>query len=41
LSLAIPTVRFHLKKAGEKLGESGRLRAVQHAAALGFVSMRL
>jgi DNA-binding CsgD family transcriptional regulator len=41
LTLAIPTVRFHLKKAGEKLGESGRLRAVQHAAALGFVSMRL
>jgi DNA-binding CsgD family transcriptional regulator len=41
LTLAIPTVRFHLKKAGEKLGENGRLRAVQHAAALGFVSMRL
>jgi DNA-binding CsgD family transcriptional regulator len=41
LSLAIPTVRFHLKKAGEKLGENGRLRTVQHAAALRFVSMRL
>jgi DNA-binding CsgD family transcriptional regulator len=41
LSLAIPTVRFHLKKAGEKLGENGRLRTVQHAAALGFVSTRL
>lgn len=41
LTLAIPTVRFHLKKAGEKLGENGRLRTVQHAAALGFVSMRL
>jgi hypothetical protein len=33
-------VRFHLKKAGEKLGENGRLRTVQHATALGFVSMR-
>jgi DNA-binding CsgD family transcriptional regulator len=41
LDLAVPTVRFHLKKAGDKLGESGRLRTVQHAAALGFVSMRL
>jgi len=40
LDLAIPTVRFHLKKAGEKLGESGRLRTVQHATALGFVSIR-
>ncbi len=41
LSLAIPTVRFHLKKAGDKLGESGRLRTVQRAAALGFVSIKL
>lgn len=41
LDVAIPTVRFHLKKAGCKLGESGRLRMVHHAAALGFVSMRL
>jgi len=41
LDLSIPTVRFHLKKAGDKLGESGRLRIVHHAAALGFVSLRL
>ena len=41
LDVAIPTVRFHLKKAGGKLGESGRLRMVHHAAALGFVSLRL
>jgi DNA-binding CsgD family transcriptional regulator len=41
LSLAVPTVRFHLKKAGDKLGENGRLRTVQRAAALGFVSLRL
>jgi DNA-binding CsgD family transcriptional regulator len=41
LNLAIPTVRFHLKRAGEKLGENGRLRTVQHAVALGFVSSRL
>ncbi len=41
LELSIPTVRFHLKKAGDKLGESGRLRIVHHAAALGFVSLRL
>ncbi len=41
LTLAVPTVRFHLKKAGEKLGEIGRLRTVQRAAALGFVSIKL
>jgi DNA-binding CsgD family transcriptional regulator len=41
LSLAVPTVRFHLKRAGEKLGASGRVRIVHHAAALGFISMRL
>lgn len=41
LDLSIPTVRFHLRKAGDKLGESGRLRIVHHAAALGFVSLRL
>jgi LuxR family transcriptional regulator, quorum-sensing system regulator SdiA len=41
LGVAIPTVRFHFKKAGSKLGESGRLRIVHHATALGFVSMRL
>jgi DNA-binding CsgD family transcriptional regulator len=41
LGLSMPTVRFHLKKAAEKLGESGRLRTVHHAAALGFVSMHL
>jgi DNA-binding CsgD family transcriptional regulator len=41
LDLAIPTVRFHLKRAGEKLGESGRVRIVHHAAALGFIGMRL
>jgi DNA-binding CsgD family transcriptional regulator len=41
LDLSIPTIRFHLKKAGDKLGECGRLRIVHHAAALGFVSLRL
>lgn len=41
LDVAIPTVRFHLKKAGDKLGESGRIRIVHHATALGFISMRL
>ena len=41
VSLAIPTVRFHLKRAGEKLGSSGRVRIVHHAAALGFIGMRL
>jgi LuxR family transcriptional regulator, quorum-sensing system regulator SdiA len=41
LDLATPTVRFHLKRAGEKLGESGRVRIVHHAAALGFIGMRL
>jgi DNA-binding CsgD family transcriptional regulator len=41
LDLAVPTVRFHLKRAGEKLGESGRVRIVHHAAALGFIGLRL
>lgn len=41
LDLSMPTVRFHLKKAGDKLGECGRLRTVHHAAALGFVCLRL
>lgn len=41
LDRAIPTVRFHLKRAGEKLGESGRVRIVHHAAALGYIGMRL
>jgi DNA-binding CsgD family transcriptional regulator len=41
LSLATPTVRFHLKRAGDKLGDCGRVRIVHHAAALGFISIRL
>lgn len=40
LGLATPTVRFHIKNAGEKLGRTGRLRIVQQAASLGFVSTR-
>lgn len=40
LELSMPTVRFHLKNAGEKLGRTGRLRIVQQAASLGFVSTR-
>lgn len=40
LGLSTPTVRFHLKNAGEKLGRTGRLRIVQQAASLGFVSTR-
>ena len=40
LDLSTPTVRFHLKNAGEKLGRTGRLRIVQQAASLGFVSTR-
>lgn len=40
LQLATPTVRFHLKNAGVKLGRTGRLRIVQQAASLGFVSTR-
>jgi DNA-binding CsgD family transcriptional regulator len=41
LALATPTVRFHLKRAGDKLGDSGRVRIVHHAAALGFIGMHL
>jgi DNA-binding CsgD family transcriptional regulator len=40
LRVAIPTVRFHLKQAGDKLGKSGRVRIVHHAAALGFIGLR-
>lgn len=40
LKLAVPTVRFHLKQAGHKLGKSGRVRIVHHAAALGFIGLR-
>lgn len=40
IDLSIPTVRFHLKKAGVKLGEQGRLRIAQHAVALGFVGIQ-
>lgn len=40
LSLAVPTVRFHMKKASSKLGETGRLRTVQRAADLGYVATR-
>jgi len=40
LEVAIPTVRFHLRKASAKLGEMGRLRTVQRAAELGFVATR-
>lgn len=41
LGLAAPTVRFHMKKASAKLGESGRLRTAQRAIELGYVSTRL
>jgi DNA-binding CsgD family transcriptional regulator len=40
LKLAVPTIRFHLKQAGHKLGKSGRVRIVHHAAALGFIGLR-
>lgn len=37
LGLATPTVRFHLKNAGTKLGREGRLRIVRAAGALGYI----
>ncbi|QIG81068.1 helix-turn-helix transcriptional regulator [Stakelama tenebrarum] len=40
LEVAVPTVRFHLRKASAKLGQTGRLRTVQRAAELGFVTTR-
>ena len=40
MDLSAPTVRFHLGNAGAKLGRNGRLRIVQRAASLGFVSIR-
>lgn len=40
MALSIPTIRFHLRNAGTKLGRNGRLRIVQRAASLGFVSIR-
>jgi DNA-binding CsgD family transcriptional regulator len=36
LGLALPTIRFHLRRASAKLGENGRLRTVQRSIALGF-----
>ena len=36
LDLALPTIRFHLRRAAGKLGENGRLRTVQRSIALGF-----
>lgn len=40
MGLTAPTVRFHLRNAGNKLGRNGRLRIAQRAASLGFVSIR-
>lgn len=40
LGLTAPTIRFHLRNAGNKLGRNGRLRIAQRAASLGFVSIR-
>lgn len=40
MGLTAPTVRFHLRNAGNKLGRNGRLRISQLAASLGFVSIR-
>ncbi len=40
MGLTSPTVRFHLRNAGNKLGRNGRLRIAQRAASLGFVSIR-
>lgn len=36
LGLAVPTIRFHMRRASSRLGENGRLRTVQRAVALGF-----
>jgi len=36
LGLSVPTIRFHMRRAGARLGENGRLRTVQRAVALGF-----
>lgn len=37
MSISIPTVRFHLKNAGQKLGVSGRAQAVRMATSMGYV----
>jgi len=37
VQISTPTVRFHLKNAGEKLGVTGRSQAVHRAAALGYI----
>lgn len=39
MDIARPTVRFHLKNAGAKLGEQGRLRIVQRAVSLGYIGI--
>lgn len=38
LDISIPTVRFHLKNAAQKLGASSRSHAIYRATALGYVT---
>lgn len=37
IDVALPTVRFHVRNAAEKLGAPGRGQAIQRAASLGYI----
>lgn len=37
MEIAVPTVRFHITNAAEKLGVSGKARAIQRATNLGYI----
>jgi DNA-binding CsgD family transcriptional regulator len=37
VKISIPTVRFHMRNAADKMGAVGRPQAVQRAAALGYI----
>jgi DNA-binding CsgD family transcriptional regulator len=39
IRISVPTVRFHLRNAAEKLGGAGRAQAVHRAAALGYIGV--
>ena len=40
VKIAMPTVRFHMRNAADKMGVAGRPQAVHRAAALGYIGER-
>ncbi|HAQ76512.1 MAG TPA: LuxR family transcriptional regulator, partial [Hyphomonas sp.] len=37
MGISVPTIRFHLTNAGQKLSVSGRAQAVRVATSLGYI----